>query len=264
VNFALFSASATKVELCVFDDLGEKEIERIELPEFTDEVWHGFVPDARPGTIYGYRVHGPYEPENGHRYNPNKLVLDPYAGVGLLGAFVPTLSSYRSVPVALGTLALYGLVATGLTARYTKLLPPGTWLKLHRLSLLVFLASWLHGVLAGTDSDAFRAMYVATGLLVVTAAAYRYWVTRQRRPTFATSLPEEVAASRSKSATDLPNAPPSPALTSMPTDSAPTAKSLGSPVTPLDLRARPLGQVVMVGGDGRWAIDGAPSTEDRP
>ncbi|MGZ8322326.1 MAG: glycogen debranching protein GlgX, partial [Rhodoplanes sp.] len=79
VNFALFSASATKVELCVFDDLGEKEIERIELPEFTDEVWHGFVPDARPGTIYGYRVHGPYEPENGHRYNPNKLVLDPYA-----------------------------------------------------------------------------------------------------------------------------------------------------------------------------------------
>ncbi|MFZ1883334.1 MAG: glycogen debranching protein GlgX, partial [Rhodoplanes sp.] len=79
VNFALFSATATKVELCLFDDYGEKEIERVELPEYTDEVWHGFLPDARPGTIYGYRVHGPYEPDNGHRFNPNKLVLDPYA-----------------------------------------------------------------------------------------------------------------------------------------------------------------------------------------
>ncbi len=79
VNFALFSAHATKVELCLFDDQGEREIERIELPEFTDEVWHSFLPDARPGTIYGYRVHGPYEPEHGHRFNSNKLLLDPYA-----------------------------------------------------------------------------------------------------------------------------------------------------------------------------------------
>ncbi|MGZ9089405.1 MAG: glycogen debranching protein GlgX, partial [Rhodoplanes sp.] len=96
VNFALFSASATKVELCLFDDQGEKEIERTELPEFTDEVWHGFVPDARPGTIYGYRVHGPYEPENGHRYNPNKLVLDPYAKavIGQL-RFGPELFGYK-------------------------------------------------------------------------------------------------------------------------------------------------------------------------
>jgi isoamylase len=78
-NFALFSAHATKVELCLFDEQGEHEIERIELPEFTDEVWHGFLPDARPGTIYGYRVHGPYEPAQGHRFNPNKLLLDPYA-----------------------------------------------------------------------------------------------------------------------------------------------------------------------------------------
>ncbi|MFZ1885464.1 MAG: alpha-amylase family glycosyl hydrolase, partial [Rhodoplanes sp.] len=96
VNFALFSATATKVELCLFDDQGEKEIERIELPEYTDEVWHGFVPDARPGTIYCYRVHGPYEPENGHRYNPNKLVLDPYAKavVGKL-RFGPELFGYK-------------------------------------------------------------------------------------------------------------------------------------------------------------------------
>jgi isoamylase len=79
VNFALFSAHATKVELCLFDEQGEREIERIELPEFTDEVWHGFLPDARPGTIYGYRVHGPYEPTSGHRFNANKLLVDPYA-----------------------------------------------------------------------------------------------------------------------------------------------------------------------------------------
>jgi len=79
VNFSLFSANATKVELCLFDDQGETEIERIELPEYTDEIWHGFLPDARPGTVYGYRVHGPYAPEEGHRFNPTKLVLDPYA-----------------------------------------------------------------------------------------------------------------------------------------------------------------------------------------
>jgi isoamylase len=79
VNFALFSANATKVELCLFDQDGAREIERIELPEYTDEVWHGYLPDARPGTTYGYRVHGPYDPAAGHRFNPNKLLLDPYA-----------------------------------------------------------------------------------------------------------------------------------------------------------------------------------------
>ena len=79
VNFALFSANATKVEVCLFDEKGEREIERIELPEYTDEIWHGYVPDIGPGTLYGYRVHGPYAPEEGHRFNPNKLLLDPYA-----------------------------------------------------------------------------------------------------------------------------------------------------------------------------------------
>ncbi|WP_180284211.1 glycogen debranching protein GlgX [Azospirillum oleiclasticum] len=78
-NFALFSANATKVELCLFDQEGRRELERIELPEYTDEVWHGYLPDARPGTVYGYRVHGPYDPAAGHRFNPNKLLLDPYA-----------------------------------------------------------------------------------------------------------------------------------------------------------------------------------------
>ncbi|MGY6158043.1 glycogen debranching protein GlgX [Paraburkholderia strydomiana] len=79
VNFALFSAHATKVELCLFDETGQHEIERIELPEYTDEVWHVFVPNLKPGAVYGYRVHGPYEPEKGHRFNPKKLLLDPYA-----------------------------------------------------------------------------------------------------------------------------------------------------------------------------------------
>jgi isoamylase len=78
-NFAVFSANATKVEVCIFDERGEKEIERIELPEYTDEIWHGYVLGVHPGTPYGFRVHGPYEPSAGHRFNPNKLLLDPYA-----------------------------------------------------------------------------------------------------------------------------------------------------------------------------------------
>ncbi|MGB7439371.1 MAG: glycogen debranching protein GlgX [Candidatus Acidiferrum sp.] len=79
VNFALFSAHATKVELCLFDDTGKEELHRIELPEYTDEIWHGYVNGLPPGTVYGFRVYGPYEPEKGHRFNPNKLLLDPYA-----------------------------------------------------------------------------------------------------------------------------------------------------------------------------------------
>ncbi|MFS2157196.1 glycogen debranching protein GlgX [Pseudomonas sp. Pseusp122] len=79
VNFALFSANATKVELCLFDSSGEVELERIELPEYTDEIFHGYLPDAHPGLIYGYRVYGPYDPKNGHRFNHNKLLIDPYA-----------------------------------------------------------------------------------------------------------------------------------------------------------------------------------------
>ena len=69
VNFALFSANGTRVELCLFDEKGEKELERIELPEYTDEVWHVYIFGLKPGAVYGYRVHGPYEPEAGHRFN---------------------------------------------------------------------------------------------------------------------------------------------------------------------------------------------------
>lgn len=79
VNFAVFSAHAEKIELCLFDPSGRREIKRYELPEVTDEVFHGFLPDARPGLLYGYRAYGPWEPERGHRFNPAKLLLDPYA-----------------------------------------------------------------------------------------------------------------------------------------------------------------------------------------
>ncbi|MFS0773501.1 glycogen debranching protein GlgX [Sphingomonas sp. 1P08PE] len=79
VNFAVFSANAEKIELCLFDNGGKRELQRFALTECTDEVWHGFLPDAGPGLLYGYRAYGPYEPEQGHRFNPHKLLLDPYA-----------------------------------------------------------------------------------------------------------------------------------------------------------------------------------------
>ena len=76
-NFALFSEVAEKVELCLFD-LGGNEI-RYELPEVDADVWHGYLPNVGPGQLYGFRVHGPWNPHEGHRCNPNKLLLDPYA-----------------------------------------------------------------------------------------------------------------------------------------------------------------------------------------
>lgn len=79
VNFALFAEHAEKVELCLFDSSGRRERQRIELPEQTNQVWHCYLPEARPGLLYGYRVHGPYEPERGHRFNHHKLLIDPYA-----------------------------------------------------------------------------------------------------------------------------------------------------------------------------------------
>ncbi len=118
------------------------------------------------------------------------LVLDPYAGVGIAGTFIPGLSGYRSSPVALGTLALYAFLITAMTARWTKLLPSGMWLSIHRFALVVFGLAWLHGMLAGTDSEALRGLYVVTGLAVVGAGAYRYWASRKGRPTFETSRTE--------------------------------------------------------------------------
>jgi len=79
VNFALYSAHATAVDLCLFDAGAHRETGRLRLPCRTDQVWHGYLPGAGPGLAYGYRVHGPYEPAAGHRFNPHKLLLDPYA-----------------------------------------------------------------------------------------------------------------------------------------------------------------------------------------
>jgi glycogen operon protein len=80
VNFALFSEHATGVEVCLFDSAGAKiESQRLTLPRRSDNVWHGYVPEVGPGQLYGYRVHGPYDPGQGHQFNPHKVLLDPYA-----------------------------------------------------------------------------------------------------------------------------------------------------------------------------------------
>ena len=79
VNFAIFSENATRVELCLFDPAGRREVQRIEVRDQTDFIWHCYLPDARPGLLYGYRVHGPYDPARGHRFNPHKLLIEPYA-----------------------------------------------------------------------------------------------------------------------------------------------------------------------------------------
>ncbi|MCP3716138.1 glycogen debranching protein GlgX [Paraburkholderia sp. CNPSo 3281] len=96
-NFAVFSAHAWRIELCLFDPTGRKERIRYTLPECTDEVWHGYLPGAHPGTVYGLRAHGPYQPHLGHRFNPHKLLLDPYAKQ-LIGQFrwSDTLYGYRA------------------------------------------------------------------------------------------------------------------------------------------------------------------------
>jgi methionine sulfoxide reductase heme-binding subunit len=121
------------------------------------------------------------------------LVVDPKAGVSLGGAFIPGLSEYRSSPVAIGTLALYAFVFTAVTARWTKLLPRGMWLAIHRFALVVWAMAWMHGVLAGTDTSSLGPIYIGAGLFVIAAGAYRYWASRKKRPTFSTSR-EEVTA----------------------------------------------------------------------
>ncbi|MEQ5788725.1 glycogen debranching protein GlgX [Erythrobacter sp. NFXS35] len=79
VNFAVFSAHAERIELCLFDATGKRQLATYDLPEWTDEIWHGYLPGARPGQLYGFRAHGPYAPHEGHRFNPSKLLIDPYA-----------------------------------------------------------------------------------------------------------------------------------------------------------------------------------------
>src|SRR5437762_2089174 len=100
VNFALFSEHASKVELCLFDSVDDRqESARIVLPECTDQVWHGYFPDIEPGQLYGYRVHGRYEPEKGLRFNHHKVVLDPYAkAIGRDLKWDDSLFGYRVSP----------------------------------------------------------------------------------------------------------------------------------------------------------------------
>lgn len=97
VNFAIFSEHATKVELCLFDSPdATKETARIELREHTDMVWHGYLPDVEPGQLYGYRVYGPYDPKEGHRFNHNKVILDPYAkAIGRNLTWDPSMFGYK-------------------------------------------------------------------------------------------------------------------------------------------------------------------------
>jgi isoamylase len=92
-NFAIFSAHAERIELCLFSADGAQELERLTLPEYTNEIWHGYLPDIGPGALYGYRVHGPYDPGKGHRFNPNKLLIDPYAR-SLIGEIKWSAASY--------------------------------------------------------------------------------------------------------------------------------------------------------------------------
>ncbi|MDQ0322260.1 glycogen operon protein [Pararhizobium capsulatum DSM 1112] len=79
VHFAVFSAHAEQMDLCIFSDDGAEEVARLPLPKREGDIWSGYIAGLKPGTLYGYRAHGPYEPANGHRFNPNKLLLDPYA-----------------------------------------------------------------------------------------------------------------------------------------------------------------------------------------
>ncbi len=97
VNFAIFSENATKVELCLFDSpQSREEAARIPLAEQTDLVWHCYIPGIHPGQLYGYRVHGPYDPQAGHRFNANKLVVDPYAkAIGRTVEWADELYGYR-------------------------------------------------------------------------------------------------------------------------------------------------------------------------
>ena len=97
VNFALFSEHATGVELCLFDSPdAEKESARVRFTEYTDHVWHAYLPEVLPGQLYGYRVNGPYDPKQGHRFNPNKVLLDPYAkGIGRDVKWADEVFAYR-------------------------------------------------------------------------------------------------------------------------------------------------------------------------
>jgi sulfoxide reductase heme-binding subunit YedZ len=108
------------------------------------------------------------------------LAIDPYANVGIVGALVPGFSAFRPVAVALGSVALYALLITAVTARWTRLLPSGWWLRIHRFAAVAFLLTWVHAVLAGADGGALLPLYLITGLAILAGVMHRWWVTRSR------------------------------------------------------------------------------------
>jgi DMSO/TMAO reductase YedYZ heme-binding membrane subunit len=110
--------------------------------------------------------------------------------VSIVGALIPGLSSYRSVPVALATMALYAFLITALTAGYAKRLPRRVWLTIHRLSLIVFVLAWLHAFLVAGHYGELGWLYAGTGLAVLLSGMYRVWASRGQRPSFTTSRSE--------------------------------------------------------------------------
>jgi sulfoxide reductase heme-binding subunit YedZ len=108
------------------------------------------------------------------------LVLDPYAEVGLAGALVPGLSGYRPPAIAVGTVATYALIVTAASAKWTKLLPAGWWVRIHRWSVVTFLLVWVHSVLAGTDGGALLPLYLVTGAPILAGVGHRWWTAKVR------------------------------------------------------------------------------------
>ena len=141
------------------------------------------------------------------------IVLDPYAQVDVVGTFVPGLAAYRPIPVAIGTLSLYAGLLASITARWTRLLPSGLWLRLHRVALLAWATAWIHGVLAGTDTLPLEAWYGGTGLVVVVVVAWRYSVIRAQRRAARSASP---ALSASPAQSSAPAHSSSPAQSSSP------------------------------------------------
>lgn len=109
------------------------------------------------------------------------MILDPFAKVGIVGALVPGLSSYRTLPVAIGTLGLYAIILTSVTARYPKILPNNRWLTVHRVALITFIMSWTHGALTGSDTPGLRILYISTASVVAVFVLLRYWIAYPRR-----------------------------------------------------------------------------------
>jgi sulfoxide reductase heme-binding subunit YedZ len=110
------------------------------------------------------------------------LAVDPWAKVGVAGALVPGLSGYRPAAIAVGSVGMYALLFTAITAKWTRLLPPGWWLKVHRLAAVVFLLAWIHAVLAGTDSGALLPLYLVTGVPILAGVGHRWWTARTATP----------------------------------------------------------------------------------